>query len=106
VGNLLQNAFKFTALRTEVALNVYASGNRILIDIEDHCGGLPEGDPEDLFLSFTQSGPDKSGVGLGLSICRRSIEANHGVLRVRDLPGKGCVFTIDLPRHVLTDVVS
>jgi signal transduction histidine kinase len=38
---------------------------------------------------------------LGLSIARRSVEANNGVLSVRNLPGLGCVFTIDLPRHCL-----
>jgi len=36
---------------------------------------------------------------LGLSIARRSVEANHGSLRVHDRPGQGCVFTIDVPRH-------
>ena len=39
------------------------------------------------------------GLGLGLSICRRNVEANSGVLSVRDVPGSGCIFTIDLPRH-------
>jgi len=34
-----------------------------------------------------------------LSICRSSVEANDGVLKVRDVPGSGCIFTIDLPRH-------
>lgn len=101
VGNLLQNAFKFTAHRSDVSLNAYAAADRIRIDIEDNCGGLPPGDAEKLFLPFTQSGEDRSGVGLGLSICRRSVEANNGVLSVRDLPGSGCVFTIDLPRHAL-----
>ena len=102
VGNLLQNAFKFTAHQTEVSLSAYAAADRILIDVEDNCGGLPPGEAEHLFLPFTQRGADKSGVGLGLSIARRSVEANNGVLRVRDVPGKGCVFTIDLPRHSLS----
>jgi signal transduction histidine kinase len=101
VGNLLQNAFKFTRHHTHVSLNAYAAADRIRIDVEDNCGGLPPGDAEKLFLPFMQSGEDKSGVGLGLSICRRSVEANNGVLRVRDVPGAGCVFTIDLPRHSL-----
>ena len=101
VGNLLQNAFKFTQHRTDVSLNAYAAADRIRIDVEDNCGGLPSGDAEKLFLPFMQSGEDKSGVGLGLSICRRCVEANNGVLSVRDLPGSGCVFTIDLPRHSL-----
>jgi len=38
-------------------------------------------------------------LGLGLAISRRSVEENGGELRVRDVPGTGCVFTIDLPRH-------
>ena len=106
VGNLLQNAFKFTRPCTEVVLNAYATADRILIDVEDNCGGLPPGDAERLFLPFTQNGSDKSGVGLGLSISRRSVEANHGVLSVRDMPGKGCVFTVDLPRHVVAETFA
>jgi signal transduction histidine kinase len=103
VGNLLQNAFKFTRPHTEVLLNAYATADRVLIDVEDNCGGLPPGNAEHLFQPFTQGGTDKSGVGLGLSICRRSVEANHGLLSVRDMPGKGCVFTIELPRHLVSE---
>jgi len=102
VGNLLQNAFKFTQRHTEVSLNAYAAANSIRIDVEDHCGGLPQGAVEDVFLPFKQSGEDRSGLGLGLAICRRSVEANNGALSVRDVAGSGCVFTIELPRHVLT----
>ena len=47
---------------------------------------------------FEQRNGDRSGLGLGLGISRRGIEANGGELRVRNLPGKGCVFTIDLPK--------
>ena len=103
LNNLLQNAFKFTRAGTEVSLNAYASADRVLIDVEDHCGGLPPGDPERLFHPFTQSGADRTGVGLGLAICRRSVEANQGVVRVRDVPGTGCMFTIDLPRHLVSE---
>ena len=101
VGNLLQNGFKFTQPHTEVSLIAYASADRIRIDVEDHCGGLPPGAAEDVFLPFKQSGADRSGLGLGLAICRRGVEANNGILRVRNVPGVGCVFTIDLPRHKL-----
>jgi signal transduction histidine kinase len=101
LGNLLQNAFKFTRSNTEVTLNAYATGDRILIDVKDNCGGLPEGDAENMFEPFSQKNEDKSGVGLGLSIARRGVEANGGILSVRDMPGIGCVFTIDLPRHTI-----
>ena len=99
VGNLLQNAFKFTERDTEVSLSAYSRDDRVLIEVADHCGGLPVGDAERMFQPFTQGTTDKSGLGLGLSICRSSVEANNGILRVRDVPGTGCVFIIDLPRH-------
>jgi signal transduction histidine kinase len=99
VGNLLDNALKFTRDHTEVSLSAYAAGDRIHIDVEDHCGGLPAGGAEKMSLPSTQNGTDEAG--RGLSICRRSVEANNGVLSVRDVPGSGCVFTIDLPRHTL-----
>ncbi|MEO8673490.1 MAG: HAMP domain-containing sensor histidine kinase [Tahibacter sp.] len=109
VGNLLQNAFKFSHVKRHVTLNAHAMADRILIDVEDCCGGLPPGDAENLFLPFTQGDANRTGLGLGLSISRRSIEANGGTLSVRNLPGQGCVFTINLPRHVLvakSDVAS
>ena len=101
IGNLLQNAFKFTEQNSDVSLNVHAVADRIVIEVEDNCGGLPAGQAEKMFRPLTQGGADRSGLGLGLSICRRSVEANNGILRVRDVPGSGCVFTIDLPRHWL-----
>jgi hypothetical protein len=101
VGNLLHNAFKFTQRETGVSLNAYSAADRVLIEVADHCGGLPPGEADRLFLPFTQNSADRSGLGLGLSISRRSIEANNGTLGVRDIPGSGCIFTISLPRRVL-----
>jgi signal transduction histidine kinase len=103
VNNLLQNAFKFTRHGTEVSLNAYSAADRIVIDVEDHCGGLPTGAVETMFEPFRQAGEDVSGVGLGLSICRRAIEASEGLLSVRDFPGRGCIFTIDLPRRAMQE---
>jgi signal transduction histidine kinase len=100
VGNLLHNAFKFTIRCTEVWLRATASQTRVAIEVEDHCGGLAAGAPDKLLLPFVQNGADRSGLGLGLDICRRSVEAIRGVLRVRDVPGSGCIFIIDLPRHM------
>ena len=103
IENLLQNAFKFTKRHTEVSLNVRSTTDRVMIDVGDQCGGLPPGAPEDLLLPFTQRGVNRAGLGLGLSICRHNVETNDGALRVRDIPGFGCVFTIDLPRQQSTD---
>ena len=95
------NAFKFTREHTEVKLTAYAAGARVLIDVSDHCGGLPAGQVNKIFIPFFQQTSDKTGVGLGLSMARRAIEADGGELTVRDSPGVDCVFTISLPRHTL-----
>ncbi|MDQ6622391.1 MAG: HAMP domain-containing histidine kinase [Verrucomicrobiota bacterium] len=106
VGNLLQNAFKFTRPNTEVILHAYAVEDRVRIDVEDHCGGLPEGEAEYMFLPFTQSGLNKTGLGLGLPISRRGVEVNDGTLDVHNKPGSGCIFRIDLPRHAVVELVA
>ena len=101
VCNLLQNAFKFTHAHSPVTLRAYASGNRVLIDVEDCCGGLDLETADDLFKPFVQVGQDRTGLGLGLSIAKKSVEADGGTLTVRNLPGKGCVFSINLPQYEL-----
>ena len=98
VGNLLQNAFKFTRPATTVTLRVGASTDRVLIEIQDECGGLPRGSISDLFRPFEQRGADRTGMGLGLAFSRWAVEAHQGRIYARNLPDRGCVFTIDLPR--------
>jgi signal transduction histidine kinase len=98
LANLLQNAFKFTRPRGRVSLKTYSTEQRVLIEVDDECGGLPPGKADELFREFEQRGRDRTGLGLGLSISRKSVEAEGGEVRVRDVPGIGCVFTIDLPR--------
>jgi signal transduction histidine kinase len=100
LSNLLQNAFKFTRKHGSVFLRVLVKENRVLFEVEDECGGLPPGKSEDLFRPFEQRGVDRSGVGLGLSICLKAAKANGGELHVHDVPGKGCIFTLDLPRKL------
>jgi signal transduction histidine kinase len=99
VANLLANAFKFSRKDGHVTLQASGTDERVLIEVCDECGGLPEGKAAVLFAPFEQHGDDRTGLGLGLSIARRAVEAMDGSLRVRDLPGTGCVFTIDLPRE-------
>ncbi|MDP9034426.1 MAG: HAMP domain-containing histidine kinase [Myxococcota bacterium] len=100
VSNLLQNAFKFSRKTGAVTLTTEVTADRVLFHVEDECGGLGSSKVEELFRPFEQQGSDRSGVGLGLSICRKAAKANGGDIRVRDLPGKGCVFTLNLPRKV------
>jgi len=100
IANLVQNALKFTRKGTTVHLGASSTPSRVLIEVEDECGGLPDA-PESLLRPFVQKSGDRTGLGLGLSICSKAVKAMAGELRIRDLPGKGCIFTIELPRSVL-----
>ncbi len=97
VSNLLQNAFKFTHAGGHIALRARKNKDHVLIEVEDECGGLPPGKTESLFESFGRRHADKTGLGLGLAISRRSVTVNGGEIQVRNLPGHGCIFTIELP---------
>jgi len=97
VSNLLHNAFKFTHSGGQVALRAQRESGRVLIEIEDECGGMPAGQTEELFKTFGRRHADKTGLGLGLAISRRSATLNGGELQARNMPGKGCIFSIGLP---------
>jgi K+-sensing histidine kinase KdpD len=106
VRNLLHNAFTFTRPRTAVTLQAAASAERVLIeieDIEDEGGGLAGGGPDDLFRQPEQRRADRTGLGLAFS--RWGVEANHGRIHARSLPERGCIFTVDLPRLPVPDLV-
>jgi signal transduction histidine kinase len=96
--NLLLNALKFTQPDSQVILRVVSTRERVTLEIEDRCGGLPCVDPEDLFRPFEQRSADRTGLGLGLAFSRWGVEASHGRVYARSLPGVGCVFTVELPR--------
>ncbi len=106
IMNLLSNAFNYTQPGGSVWLRALSVDGRLRIEVEDQCGGIPEhsGDP---FQAFGQRrGRDQTGLGLGLSISRKAVRAHGGDIAIRNLPGSGCVFVIDLPlaATVMSDV--
>jgi signal transduction histidine kinase len=97
VMNVLHNAFKYTPSGGTVTLGARAQGERLLVEVRDECGGIPE-HTGDLFQAFgDRRGSDRSGLGLGLSIARQAVRANAGEIQIRNMPGTGCICTIDLP---------
>jgi len=97
VMNVLHNAFKNTPAGGHVVLRARADHGRLLIETQDECGGIPQS-KGDLFQVFgDRRGRDRSGLGLGLSIARQAVRAHGGEIRIRNLPGTGCVFIIEVP---------
>ncbi len=97
VSNLIQNALKYTPYGGEIVVRGSSVGDNVVIEVEDECGGLPDRASE-LFKPFEQQHEDRKG--LGLTIAQKAIQLNKGTIGVRNLPGKGCVFTITLPKKL------
>ena len=99
--NILTNALKFTPKGGHITLRVVATKDRVTFEVEDGCGGLPSSNTDELFMPWTQRSTDKKGLGLGLPLTRRSVQANGGEVSVRNLPGKGCVFGVRMLRPAI-----
>jgi signal transduction histidine kinase len=97
VMNLLHNAFKNTPPGGQVALRARAEERRLIVEIEDECGGIPQSKGDLFQVVGDRRGSDRSGLGLGLSIARKAVRAHGGEILIRNMPGKGCVFVIEVP---------
>jgi len=97
VMNLLNNAFKYTHAGGRVVVRTLHDNRRVRIEVEDECGGIPDS-TDDPFKPFAdRRRRDRTGLGLGLSIARKAIKMHGGDIDFRNLPGKGCVFAIEVP---------
>lgn len=97
VQNLLENGFKNTPAGGHVVLRALHDEARVLIEVEDECGGIPQ-TQRDPFQPFGERrGRDRTGLGLGLSIARSAVSAHHGDIHIRNMPGKGCIFVLEIP---------
>lgn len=97
LGNLLRNAVKYTHEGGIVELRGAITNGRAVIEIEDRCGGLEPGKVEAAFAPFVRLDNRQSGFGLGLAIAKQAVDAHGGNIRVQNLPGKGCIFVLELP---------
>jgi signal transduction histidine kinase len=98
VSNLVQNAIKYTCPGGTIQIRGHDVDQQTIIEVEDECGGLSSAMPNDLFKPFEQGNKNRGGMGLGLAIAQRAILLNDGTIDARNLPGRGCIFRICLPR--------
>ena len=98
--NLLENAAKYTAPGSPIGIVAQASGDLVVITVDDVGPGLPKGKEAAIFDMFERGRKESStpGVGLGLAICRAIVEAHGGRIRGETKSQGGARFTIELPR--------
>jgi PAS domain S-box-containing protein len=98
--NLLTNAVRHTA-RGKILLGARRRGDRLRIEVWDSGIGIEEGQRERIFQEFYQVGnPERDraqGLGLGLAIVERLSRLLGHPLRVRSVPGKGSMFSVEVP---------
>jgi signal transduction histidine kinase len=97
LSNLLRNGVKYSHPGGLVELRGNIANGRVAIEVEDCCGGLPPGMVEQAFAPFVRLDSRESGFGLGLAIAKQAVDAHAGNIRVQNLPGKGCIFVLELP---------
>jgi heavy metal sensor kinase len=99
--NLLNNSLLHNVEGTEISLSVESRNGKAIIQVADNGIGIPEEALPHLFERFYRvdkaRSRGKGSSGLGLAICRRIVEAHRGTIRAESPPGKGAVFTIELP---------
>ena len=100
VGNLLDNAVKYTPPGGTVSVRVTAYELFCRIDVTDTGPGIPEDEQARIFERFYRSPAvrDAQGVGLGLYLAREIAAANGGYIKVTSRPGNGSTFSLFLPK--------
>lgn len=97
--NLLDNAIKYSTPNARIFIAASRNKQQALISIRDQGSGISETDLPRIFEQFytTSRARKQSGVGLGLAIAKRIIEAHGGSITASSKPGQGAVFTLSLP---------
>lgn len=101
VGNLLENAVKYTPVDSEIEILAEAGDDLLTLEIRDRGPGFGEGEEHRIFEKFYRGKSEGvRGAGLGLAICRAIVDAHHGSIHAFNRAGGGAVFRICLPLGV------
>jgi signal transduction histidine kinase len=95
LGNLVQNALKYSKPKGEIRITSRSQGDQALITVEDACSGIAPDKMVAMFEPFVRQSSDKTGLGMGLTIARDAIQKCGGTITVQN-KNSGCEFTISL----------
>ncbi|HXR97762.1 MAG TPA: HAMP domain-containing sensor histidine kinase [Terriglobales bacterium] len=94
---LLQNALRFTKPKSAITFRSRTMDGRVLVEIQDACGGMPAESIKKLSHAAEQTGADRPNLGHGLTFTRKAVEAFGGRVFARNVARVGCMVTVDLP---------
>lgn len=101
VGNLLENAVKFTDPGSQVDIRVMRADTYAILEVRDRGPGIPVDDRERVFERFYRVDRGRSravgGTGLGLAIVKHLVQGLGGEVRVHQREDRGCTFRVRLP---------
>ena len=101
VNNLLSNALKFSAEKTQIALTVEVTRTELRLSVRDQGQGIPPTERAAIFERFHRGGNCEShpGVGLGLSIVKEAVDSQGGTIEVESTEGVGTTFLVRIPQR-------
>jgi two-component system, OmpR family, sensor histidine kinase KdpD len=99
LGNLLENAAKYTPPDTCITISADARGATIRLVVEDNGPGWATEQPDRLFEKFCRGKTESTagGIGLGLAICKAVVRLHDGEIRAAEAQGGGARVEIDIP---------
>jgi signal transduction histidine kinase len=97
--NLLENAIKFSPLRSQIVVGVKSADGGVIVFVEDQGLGIPEEARERIFEKYVRLEVDgkSRGLGLGLSFCKLAVQAHGGTIWVESGTSAGARFVFSLP---------
>ena len=99
IVNLMDNAIKYTGSGGTITVKLLDRDTAVLVQVADTGMGIPEEHIPHIFNAFYRVGRDAKGSGLGLSIAKRTVEANGGKIWVESVNERGSTFSFTLPKQ-------
>ena len=101
--NILENSVKFSGDSNQaVRINIKTEDNAVIIRVQDFGRGIPQSELPYIFEPFYRVDKSRSkktgGYGLGLSLCKKIIEAHNGTIEIESEENKGTLVSIRLPK--------
>jgi two-component system phosphate regulon sensor histidine kinase PhoR len=102
ITNLVENAIKYSADDSSIAISLNEENNQIVFRIADNGLGIPDREKKKIFHKFYRVGHEETrktkGTGLGLYIVKKILSLHQGSVNVKDNQPKGTIFEVALPK--------